>query len=73
MVTSVPRLGLALAALLAVLPSAPLTAQAAGAERVGGEVFTGGELESYLRLLQTLGKSTPYPWSLRGFSPGDAG
>jgi hypothetical protein len=40
---------------------------------VGGrnEVFAGSELESYLRHLQTLGKSESYPWSIRSFSPGE--
>ena len=35
------------------------------------EVFAGSELESYLRLLQTLGKSESYPWSIRSFSPAE--
>lgn len=37
---------------------------------VGGrsEVFAGSELESYLRNLQTAGKSESYPWSIRSFS-----
>lgn len=30
----------------------------------------GSEFESYLRYLQTLGKSAPAVWSIRGFSPG---
>jgi hypothetical protein len=40
---------------------------------VGGrsEIFAGSELESYLRHLQTLGKSENYPWSIRSFSPGE--
>lgn len=39
--------------------------------RTGGrsEVFAGGELENYLRYLQSLGEVTPYPWSIRAFSP----
>ena len=41
--------------------------------RAGGrsEVFAGSELESYLRYLQTTGKSTEYPWSIRSFSPAE--
>jgi hypothetical protein len=41
--------------------------------RVGGrnEVFAGSELESYLRYLQTLGKSESYPWSIRALSPSE--
>lgn len=35
------------------------------------EVFPGGELESYLRYLQTAGKSESYPWSIRSFSPSE--
>jgi hypothetical protein len=34
-----------------------------------GEVFVGTEFESYLRYLQTLGKSSPSIWSIRHFSP----
>ena len=32
-------------------------------------MFAGGELENYLRYLQTLGLVSPYPWGLRAFSP----
>jgi hypothetical protein len=49
-----------------------LAPAAAGAQRnVGGrnEVFAGSDLESYLRYLQTLGKSESYPFSMRAFSP----
>jgi hypothetical protein len=35
---------------------------------VSGEVYAGGELEDYLRLLQSTGKSALYPMSLRGLS-----
>jgi hypothetical protein len=34
-------------------------------------VFAGSEFESYLRYLQTLGKSKPTTWSIRGFSPAE--
>jgi len=34
-------------------------------------VFAGGELENYLRYLQTLGLVPPYPWGLRAFSPAE--
>ena len=33
------------------------------------EIFAGGELETYIRLLQIDGKATLYPWSIRSFSP----
>lgn len=36
---------------------------------VAAEVFTAGELEDYLRVLQLAGRASPYPWSIRGFSP----
>jgi capsule assembly protein Wzi len=46
---------------------------AAGQGGVGGraEVFAGGELENYLRYLQTLGVVPLYPWGLRAFSPAE--
>ena len=49
-----------------------LAAQPAQAQSSGGrsEVFVGSEFESYLRYLQTLGKSAPAVWSIRGLSPG---
>lgn len=49
-----------------------LAPAAARAQRnLGGrnEVFAGSDLESYLRYLQTLGKSESYPFSMRAFSP----
>ncbi|MBA2245150.1 MAG: hypothetical protein H0W11_09340 [Gemmatimonadetes bacterium] len=55
------------AAALLLVP-APLVAQTAS--QVGGrnEVFVGSELESYLRFLQSEGRSELYPWSVRSFS-----
>lgn len=50
------------------------TPGAAEAQRSAGgpsEVFAGSQFESYLRYLQTLGKSAPVPWSIRGFSPSE--
>jgi hypothetical protein len=43
----------------------------ASGQTVGGrsEVFAGSEFESYLRYLQTLGKSKPSVWSIRPLSP----
>ena len=51
--------------------------QAAGVGRPGEapvaapwpEIRPGSQLEEYLRALQILGISEPYPWSIRGFSP----
>jgi hypothetical protein len=50
----------------------PLVAQPARAQTVGGraEVFAGSEFESYLRYLQTLGKSKSGVWGIRPLSPG---
>ena len=47
--------------------------QALAQRSAGGpaEVFAGSQFESYLRYLQTLGKSAPTPWSIRGFSPSE--
>ena len=48
-----------------------LSAPPVDAQTVGGkaEVFAGSEFESYLRYLQTLGKSKPDAWSIRPLSP----
>ncbi|HEX2721300.1 MAG TPA: capsule assembly Wzi family protein [Gemmatimonadaceae bacterium] len=53
--------------LTAVLPERAHAQTAGGAS----EVFAGGQFESYLRYLQTVGKSAPMPWSIRGFSPSE--
>jgi hypothetical protein len=46
------------------------TLEAQPSRRVGREeVFTGGEMEDYLRTLEALGLTRAYPWSLRGFGP----
>ena len=42
-----------------------------GATSARDELFTGAELESYLRTLQAAGLAGAYPWSLRGFSPAE--
>ncbi|MEW5927527.1 MAG: capsule assembly Wzi family protein [Gemmatimonadota bacterium] len=68
------RAALALPLLLLALPAAAQTgapAESGGPVRTLGEVLPGGELEGYLRMLQVAGKSRAYPWSVRGFSPGD--
>lgn len=46
---------------------------AAAQSNAGGrsEVFAGSEFESYLRYLQTAGKSPSSTWSIRGFSPSE--
>lgn len=59
---------------LAFIAAQSITAASSEAQtNTGGrnEVFAGSELESYLRLLQTLGKSEAYPWSIRSFSPAE--
>ncbi|MEO5589832.1 MAG: hypothetical protein ABIS03_09615 [Gemmatimonadaceae bacterium] len=62
-----PVRAMLLVALLSSLP-ALVTAQ-----RLGGssEVFVGSEFESYLRYLQTLGKSDPTVWGLRALGPAE--
>lgn len=56
-------------ALLLLASVLPLAAQEGGPASVQHEVFTGGELEDYLRYAQTLGRVPAHPWSIRGFSP----
>jgi hypothetical protein len=61
-------------ALLAVLLfpfGGTVAAQAPTPLAVWGEVFPGSELESYLRVLQTLGRVPLYPWGLRSLSHGE--
>jgi hypothetical protein len=59
--------------LLILLAGASLLAPSSSKAQinVGGrnEVFAGSDLESYLRYLQSLGKSKTYPWDMRAFSP----
>ncbi|MBD0321180.1 MAG: hypothetical protein ICV87_12645, partial [Gemmatimonadetes bacterium] len=38
---------------------------------VRSEVFVGSEAEQYLRVLQVAGDAPWYPWSVRGFGPGE--
>ncbi len=52
-----------------VAATSSLNAQTVAGGR--SEVFAGSVLESYLRYLQSLGKSSDDPWSVRGFSPGE--
>ena len=61
-------LGTVALAALTLGAAAPLQAQSSAGGR--SEIFVGSEFESYLRYLQTLGKSAPAVWSIRGFSPG---
>ena len=60
----------ALAAAVLLFACASRAAGGQDLRRVGGraEVFAGGELENYLRYLQTLGQVPLYPWGLRAFS-----
>jgi hypothetical protein len=37
------------------------------------DIFAGGDLENYLRYLQTLGVVPLYPWGARAFSPAEVG
>ena len=54
-----------------IATSIAFTASSANAQTLGGraEVFVGSEFESYLRYLQTLGKSKPTVWTIRSLSP----
>lgn len=54
-------------ALLLVAPPTPIDAQTWEAPGLDAH-FAGGELENYLRLLQTAGQVPPQPWSLRPFT-----
>ena len=58
---------------LVLVLAAATAANGQDAPSVGGraEVFAGGELENYLRYLQSLGLVPEYPWGLRAFSPGE--
>lgn len=58
------------ALVLSVVGAQLAIAGSSNAQITGGrnEVFAGSELESYLRYLQTAGKSQEYPWSMRNFS-----
>ncbi len=68
------RLTPATVALLLCCVARPALSQSARSpSNVGGraEVFAGGELENYLRYLQSVGEVAPYPWGLRAFSPAE--
>lgn len=58
---------------LALSVAAALLAMPAGAQQaptpVGHEIFVGGEVEEYLRLLQSVGEVPLHPWSVRAFGP----
>ncbi len=58
------------ALILAATAAAAIPEGASGQSKAGGrtEVFAGSVFESYLRYLQSLGKSSGEPWSIRGFS-----
>ena len=58
-----------LAALL--LLGAAATRAAPGQSGTSAQVFAGGELENYLRYLQTLNRLPLYPWGVRAFSPAE--
>jgi Capsule assembly protein Wzi len=67
-----PRLGGVLVA-FALISMPLMTPRTTVAQSVGGrsEIVVGSELESYLRYLQTAGKSEVYPWGIRSFSPAE--
>ena len=57
--------------LAAVLLLCAAAKREAAGQHGGGaaDIFAGGELENYLRYLQTLGEVPLYPWGARAFSP----
>ena len=61
-----------LAALALLAGATPSPAQQAQQARLHGHLAAGGEVEEYLRFLQTTGEVAPGPWSLRGFGPAEA-
>src|SRR5437899_998815 len=65
------RRRLVLLAALGLIGIELLAAQSMPANRIWGEVFAGGDLESYLRALQLLGDVPLYPWGIRSFSHGE--
>ncbi len=69
---SLPRSGRAVIA-FALITMPLVTPRSSVAQSAGGrsEIFVGSALESYLRYLQTAGKSEVYPWSIRSFSPSE--
>lgn len=62
----IPATALAAWGALVVAPRADAQSRAPD---VRAEAVTGGEVESYLRVLQVAGIAPLYPWSIRGFSP----
>jgi len=54
-----------------LLLCATATHGAAGQFGPSADIFAGGELENYLRYLQTLGLVPLYPWGARAFSPAE--
>src|SRR5437867_10409051 len=48
---------------------AAATRGVAGQYGASADIFAGGELENYLRYLQTLREVPLYPWGARAFSP----
>lgn len=60
---------LALVAATALLAPATGRTQPSPAVRGRADAFVGGELERYLRYLQTTGDVAPSPWSLRSLAP----
>lgn len=66
-----PRFGAVWTILLLACTAGPAVGQAGDRIDVRDEVLVGSEMEEYLRLLQVLGKTPSYPWSIRGFSPAE--
>lgn len=52
-----------------LVPSALHAQSARSIEGASGGISVGGELDNYLRYLESLGKTPVLPWGLRGFAP----
>lgn len=53
----------------AVLPSTSVAQSAQSIAGASGGVYVGGDLDNYLRYLESLGRTPLVPWGLRGFAP----
>jgi hypothetical protein len=54
---------------LAVFPSSSRAQSARSIEGASGGIYVGGDLDNYLRYLESLGRTPVVPWGMRGFSP----
>lgn len=62
----------AVLALCTAVPRAAVAQQGTIVAAIPGMLTAGGELDNYLRYLQSMGLAPALPWSLRSFSPAEA-